>query len=75
MKHRIKQRNGNDLYYFMFTTGIMQNKIIILYYSCCKHSLGEGKLQSLTTDKQRTAGSIELIGGNNEMERSTQNAV
>lgn len=52
--------------------------ICIISISCCKDSWGEGRLQShyfLTTGKQRTAGSVELIAGNSEMERSTQNAV
>lgn len=48
--------------------------ICIISISCCKDSQGEGKLQSLTTGKQRTADSIELIAGNSEMEQSTQNA-
>lgn len=49
--------------------------ICIISISCCKDSRGEGKLQPLVTGKQRTAGSIELIAGNGEMERSTQTAI
>lgn len=49
--------------------------ICISSISCCKDSQEEGKLQSLTTSKQRTPGSIELIAVNSEMERSTQNIV